>query len=63
MSSEISHLKIKKFNDLVKVGDLYKYLEDMHLTTEIHEDLISMMQKPLYDILKANGAEWVDKDI
>jgi len=63
MSSKISHLKIEKFEDLKKVGDLYNQLDDMIMTTDINEDLIEMMQKPLYDILKANGCDWEERDI
>ena len=63
MSSKISHLKIEKFEDLKKVGDLYNQLDDMIMTTDINEDLIEMMQKPLYAILKANGCNWEERDI
>jgi len=52
-----------EFEDLKKIGDLYIQLDDMISTTDINEDLIEMMQKPLYAILKANGCDWEERDI
>ena len=56
------NLKIEKFEDLKKVGDLYEKVEDLIHGTDIPEDLISMMEQPFIDILTANHVNLEEKD-
>jgi len=49
------NLKVEKFEDLKKVGDLYDKIEDLIHGSDLTEDLIEMMQQPFTDILRANG--------
>jgi len=57
------NLKVEKFEDLKKVGDLYDKIEDLIHGSDLTEDLIEMMQQPFTDILRANGVNLEEIDI
>lgn len=59
----IMDLKVEKFDDLKKVGDLYDKVEDLIHGSDLNEDLIEMMQQPFANILRANGVNLDEIDI